>query len=119
MIFLLVTTSYEISRTALDLGRSEAIETQVFHAADGGIERGLTRLRKQYAPFKMSYSSIISQHRRLVIEVEAVKSGGLIDLLVSAGLFEGNREVARQHLKRSGIENLKGRNGIGKLVEAT
>jgi phage I-like protein len=119
VIFLLVTTSYEISRTALDLGRSEAIETQVFHAADGGIERGLTRLRKQYAPFKMSYSSIISQHRRLVIEVEAVKSGGLIDLLVSAGLFEGNREVARQHLKRSGIENLKGRNGIGKLVEAT
>ena len=30
VIFLLVTTSYEISKTALDLGRSEAIETQVF-----------------------------------------------------------------------------------------
>jgi len=119
VIFLLVTASYEISKTALDLGRSEAIETQIFHAADGGIERGLARLRKQYAPFSMSYSSIINRRRRLVINVEAVKSGGLMDLLVSAALFEGNREVARRQLKRSGIEDLRGRNGIGKLVEAT
>jgi hypothetical protein len=119
VIFLLVTTSYEISKTALDLGRSEAVETQVFHAGDGGIERGLARLRKQYAPFSMSYSSVINRRRRLVINVEAVKNGGLMDLLVSAALFEGNREVTRRQLKRSGIENLRGRNGIGKLVEAT
>ena len=119
VIFLLVTTSYEISKTALDLGRSEAIETQVFHAADGGLERGLARLRKKYAPFTMNYSSVINSRRRLVINVEAVKNGNLIDLLVSALLFEGNREVAGQKLKRSEIENRSGRNGIGKLVEAT
>jgi len=118
VIFLLVTTSYEISRTALDLGRSEAIETQVFHAADGGMERGLARLRKQYAPFTMNYSSVINRYRRLVINVEAVKRGSLIDLQVSASLFEGRRELARQQLTRLGIENLPGRNGIGRLVEA-
>ncbi|EKD84281.1 MAG: hypothetical protein ACD_39C00136G0007 [uncultured bacterium] len=119
VIFLLVTTSYEISKTALDLGRSEAIETQVFHAADGGMERGLARLRQKYTPFTMSYSSVINKYRRLVINVEAIKSDGQIDLLVSASLFEGTREMARQQLKRTGIENLKGRNGIGRLVEAT
>jgi hypothetical protein len=119
VIFLLVTTSYEISRTALDLGRSEAIETQVFHAADGGMERGLARLRQKYVPFIMSYSSVINQYRRLVINVEAVKHNDLIDLLVSASLFEGGREMSRQQFKRTGIENLKGRNGIGRLVEAT
>lgn len=119
VIFLLVTASYEISKTALDLGRSEAIETQIFHAADGGMERGLARLRQKYAPFTLNYSSVINNYRRLVINVEAVKSDGLIDLLVSASLFEGSREMARQQLKRTGIENLKGRNGIGRLVEAT
>ncbi|OGK05903.1 MAG: hypothetical protein A2W80_12860 [Candidatus Riflebacteria bacterium GWC2_50_8] len=119
VIFLLVTASYEISKTALDLGRSEAIETQIFHAADGGMERGLARLRQKYAPFTMNYSSVINNYRRLVINVEAVKSDGLIDLLISASLFEGSREMARQQLKRTGIENLKGRNGIGRLVEAT
>ncbi|PKL42544.1 MAG: hypothetical protein CVV41_13405 [Candidatus Riflebacteria bacterium HGW-Riflebacteria-1] len=119
VIFLLVTASYEISKTALDLGRSEAVETQVFHAADGGIERGLARLRKKYAPFTMSYSSVINSHRRLVISVEAVKSAEAIDLLVAASLFEGTREITRQQLKRTGITNLKGRNGIGRLVEAT
>lgn len=119
VIFLLVTASYEISKTALDLGRSEAIETQLFHGADGGIERGLAHLRKKYAPFTMNYSSVINSRRRLVINVEAVKINGLIDLLVSANLFEGNRELASRKLKRSGIKNLHGRNGIGKLVEAT
>jgi len=67
----------------------------------------------------MNYSSVINSRRRLVINVEAVKNGNLIDLLVSALLFEGNREVAGQKLKRSEIENRSGRNGIGKLVEAT
>ncbi|NLF95721.1 MAG: hypothetical protein GX569_03220 [Candidatus Riflebacteria bacterium] len=119
VIFLLVTTSYEISKTALDLGRSEAIETQLFHAADGGLERGLAHLRQKYAPFTMNYSSVINSRRRLVINVEAIKVNGLIDLLVSANLFEGNRELASRKLKRSGIKNLHGRNGIGKLVEAT
>jgi len=119
VIFLLVTTSYDISRPALDIGRSEAIETQIFHAADGGIERGLARLRKKYAPFTMNYSSVINNYRHLVINIEAVKNNGLIDLLISASLFEGNKEMARQQLKRTGIENLKGRNGIGRLVEAT
>ena len=119
VIFLLVTSSYEISKTALDLGRSEAIETQVFHAADGGIERGLARLRKKYSPFTMSYSSLINSHRRLIVSVEAIKNAEMIDLLVSASLFEGKKELTRQQLKRSGIANLKGRNGIGRLVDAT
>ncbi|EKD82702.1 MAG: hypothetical protein ACD_39C01147G0001 [uncultured bacterium] len=83
------------------------------------MERGLARLRQKYAPFTLNYSSVINNYRRLVINVEAVKSDGLIDLLVSASLFEGSREMARQKLKRTGIENLKGRNGIGRLVEAT
>ncbi len=119
VIFLLVVSSYEISKTALDLGRTEAIETQVFHAADGGLERGLARLRRNYEPFSMNYNSVINKYRRLVVNVEAVKNADLIDLLVSASLFEGNREISRQQLKRTRIENLKGRNGIGRLVEAT
>ncbi len=119
IVFLLVTGSYEISRIALDMSRSDAIEIITFHAADGGLERGLSRLHREYKPFTLSYTSAISSHRQVNIVIEAFSRNGLIDLQATASLFEGKNELGRRTLSRLQISNLRGRTGIGKFVEAT
>lgn len=119
VVFLLVTGSYEISRISLDLSRSDAIETTVFHAADGGLERGLSRLNHEFKPFALSYTCKISSHRLVNIVVEALENDGLINLRATASLFEGQNELGRRTLSRMQISNLRGRAGIGKFVEAT
>lgn len=119
IVFILVTGSYEISRISLDLSRSDAIETVAFHAADGGLERGLARLHTSYQPFSMNYTSVITSHRRLVVLVEAVLHNGLIDLHATASLYEGNNELSKRTLSRLQVGNLRGRTGIGRFVEAT
>lgn len=119
VVFILVTSSYEVSKISLDLGRSAILETVVFHAADGGLERGLGRLSQSFKPFSMSYRSQLSPHRTVEVMVEAIFKNGKIDLNATAALFEGNRELARQTLSRLQISKIKGRAGIGKFVEAT
>ena len=51
VVFLLVTGSQEISMFTLDISRSDAIDVIAFHAADGGLEIGLAKLRQKYQPF--------------------------------------------------------------------
>lgn len=119
IVFLLVTGSYEISRISLDLSRSAAIETTAFHAADGGLERGLARLSSEYQAFTLSYVVNVSSYRRINVVVEALKKNGLIDLHATASMFEGNNELGRRSLSRLQITNIRGRAGIGKFVEAT
>ncbi|MDD3145794.1 MAG: hypothetical protein PHD82_00710 [Candidatus Riflebacteria bacterium] len=119
IVFILVTGSQQISRTSLDLGRSDAIETIVFHGADGGLERGLAKLRQNFAPFSLNYSSKLGKYRELQVTIAAdrVKSG--ISLKATAVLFEGSREVSRRSLVRSDVQNQPGRTGSGKFVEAS
>jgi Tfp pilus assembly protein PilX len=119
VVFLLVTGSYEISRIALDLARSDAAETIVFHAADGGLERGLAKLNQQFKPFRLDYTSMLDKHRRIAVNVEAVIAEGMINLHSTAVLYEGGNEIARRGLARLQISDLKGRTNIGKFVEAT
>lgn len=118
VIFLLVTSSQEISVLTLDLSRSEAIDTIVFHGADGGLERGLAKLRKNYSDFKFSYISNLKPSRKLTVNVEAIQEGKLINLKSEAILTEGNKEVSRRTLSRLGVENSNGRNGKGRFREA-
>jgi len=119
VVFILVSSSYEVSKISLDLGRSAVLETVAFHAADGGLERGLGKLNKEIRPFCMKYKSQLSEYRTVVVSVEAEVKNGMIDLKSTAVLFEGNREIARQSLSRLQISRIKGRAGIGKFVEAT
>lgn len=119
IVFILVTGSQEIGRITLDLGRSDAIDALVFHAADGGLERGLGRLRKNFAPFSIDYTSTLNQNRHLQVRVVAAKDGSNIDLRATAVLFEGKREISTRTLARLAVNNQPGRSGSGRFVEAT
>lgn len=119
VVFILVSSSYEVSKISLDLGRSAILETIAFHAADGGLERGLGKLNHEIKPFSMKYKTQLSEYRTVEVSVEAEAKNGMIDLRATAVLFEGNREIARRSLSRLQISRIKGRAGIGKFVEAT
>ncbi|HNX75044.1 MAG TPA: hypothetical protein PLM07_07625 [Candidatus Rifleibacterium sp.] len=119
IVFILVTGSQQIGRTALDLGRSDAIEAVVFHAADGGLERGLAKLRRQYVPFSLNYVAKLGLYRELHVTVSGEKQKSGIDLKATAVLFEGSREVSRRSLLRNAVLDQPGRAGSGRFLEAS
>lgn len=118
VVFLLVTGSQEISIISLDMSRSAAIDVIVFHAADGGLERGLAKLRKEFIPFNHSYVSCLKPNRTIKVTINAIKNEKTIDLLSEAILLEGNKEVSRLKVSRLGVTKAKGRDGCGKFMEA-
>ena len=115
---MLVTGSQEISVMTLNMSRSDAIDVIAFHAADGGLERGLAKLSKNYAPFDFSYTSELKPFRNLLINVKATKSGNLMNLSSEAILKEGDKEVSRRTLTRTGIAQSIDRSKSGRFVEA-
>lgn len=118
VVFLLVTGSQEISVLTLDISRSDAIDVITFHAADGGLEKGLAKIRQNFSSFDYSYVSELKPNRTIKVMVKAYQKGNQIDLHSEAILIEGNREVSRRTVSRLGITNSKGRNGCGKFTEA-
>jgi hypothetical protein len=119
VIFILVSGSYEIGRISLDIGKSSGVDAILFHAADGGLERGLARLRQKFTDFNMSYSSILSENQRLEIIVEAEKDRNLINLTATATLYTGKKRISTRCLRRKAVENKPGRLGIGHFTEAS
>ena len=118
VVFLLVTGSQEISIISLDLSKSDAIDVIAFHAADGGLERGLAKLRKNYIPFNYSYISELKPNRIIKVNIKAIKEKNLINLYSEAILSEGNKEVSRRNVSRIGISKSNNRNGCGIFTEA-
>ena len=119
VIFILVSGSYELGRISLDIGRSSAIDAVLFHAADGGLEKGLAHLRHSFVDFSLSYKSTLSPHQSLEVSVTGVKNGETIDLAATATLFSGKRKISTRCLIRQGVENKPGRNGTGHFMEAS
>ena len=117
VVFLLLSGSQEISVMTLDISRSDAIEVIAFHAADGGLERGLARLRQNYKPFSYTYISELKPNRTIKVNVSAAKSNNLMNIYSEAILMEGNKEVSRRMLTRSGIANNTGRKDCGRFTE--
>lgn len=117
-IFMMVMGTFEASRLTLDIGRSVALETVAFHAADGGLERGLSRLRSSFKAFELTYGSKVGEFRRVEIELKAETDGSTMILVSIARVFEGSKQLSERKLLRSGIINTSGRIGIGKFVEA-
>ncbi len=118
VVFMLVAATHDISVLSLDISRSDAIDVIAFHAADGGLERGLAKLRKSYSPFSFSYISDLKPFRSITVSVNAVKNGDSIDLTSEAILKEGNKEVSRRTLSRLGVVSDNGRSGSGRFTEA-
>ena len=117
VVFLLVTGSQEISVLTLDISRSDAIDVIVFHAADGGLERGLAKIRQNYKPFSYSYISELKPNRTIKVNINAKKNKNLMNIYSEAILLEGNKEVSRRTLSRLNVANKKGRNDCGRFTE--
>ena len=119
IVFLMVTGNQEISMLTLDMSRSEAIDVITYHAADGGLERGLAKINKNSKPFSFTYTSALKPNRQLKVIVTATINNSQINLSSEAILSEGNKEVSRRILSRSGITKSNGTKGYGKFMEAT
>jgi len=120
VLLFLVLGSQDIVRLGLDMGRSAALETVGFHAADGGLERGLARLSSQPAPFRFAYRSKLGPHRIVDVEVAATRTlNGRFDLQSAATVRDGGREVARKRLSRRGVSRQGGRLSRGRFEEAS
>lgn len=117
VVFMLVTGSQELSLLTLDISRSDAIDVIAFHAADGGLERGLAKLRKNYGTFSFSYISELKPFRSIKVNVAADKSGNQINLTSEAIVMEGNKEVSRRRLTREGVVQSNNRKGSGIFAE--
>lgn len=118
VLFFLVMASYSLAMFSLDNARSVRFDAVMFHAADGGLERGVALLRRHYSPFTLKYAFDPGMNSRGEIELTAEKNGsGTIDLSAFACIFEGSRKVAEKHLKRSSISDLQGRTGLGSFAE--
>ena len=118
IVFLMVTGNQEISMLTLDISRSDAIDVITYHAADGGLERGLAKINKNNKPFSFTYTSELKPNRQLKVIVTATINNSQINLSSEAILSEGNKEVSRRTLSRSGITKSNGTKGYGKFMEA-
>ena len=118
IVFMFATSSQQLSITSLDTARSIALEATAFHAADGGLERGLARLRNKFEPFSFSYSSKLSETRKVLVKVAAKQLSGTINLSSESIVIDGNKEAAKRTLSRMSVQNLTGREGCGKFTEA-
>jgi hypothetical protein len=119
VIFILVTGSYEISRISLDTSKSSAIDAILFHAADGGLERGLAKARIDFKAFAFNYVTHLTNRRKVRVEVKSVLKNNKLNLSSRAILIEGNQLVSERCLLRQGVQNLPGRTGTGKFLEAS
>lgn len=117
VVFMLVASGLGIAKSSVDIGISHALSTQAFHAADGGIERGLGRLRAAFEPFEFGYSCNLGKNRTLEVNVSASKTAGGMSLTATANIKEGGKGVAMCSLSRGEVKNLPGRAGIGNLTK--
>ncbi len=119
VLVFLVLGGHDVARLTLDMGRSVALEAVCFHAADGGLERGLARVRKVFSPFGMQYSFEAGKNRHLTVSVEARRSasGDLLDIQAAAFVIQGGKIVAIRRLERTGVRQATGRTGCGRFRE--
>ncbi|MGM0598751.1 MAG: hypothetical protein ACQETH_02930 [Candidatus Rifleibacteriota bacterium] len=119
VIFILVTGSYEISKISLDTSKSSAIDAVLFHAADGGLERGLAKSRIAFESFAFNYVSHLSSRRKVRVEVKSILKNNQLNISSRAILIEGNQVVSTRTLLRHGVKQQPGRTGTGKFLEAS
>ena len=117
VLFLLVLGSSQVARASLDLGRSSLLETIAFHAADGGLERGMARIATSYKPDSFTYEIAFEGSRKALIRVEIRKARSGLDLTSEATITEGAKPIARKVLSRRGLQRTPGRRSEGRFLE--
>ena len=119
VLFILVTSTYDISRISLDYSHSDALETIAFHSADGGLERAFGKLNQKCAPFVLNYNYDVLQNRKVNVIVKCTNLNGIYNIDSVARILQGAKVVAIKRLERIGIKSISGRNGTGKFLEAS
>lgn len=117
VLFLLVLGSSQVARASLDLGRSSLLETIAFHAADGGLERGLAKISATGRPETFSYEIAFEGSRKALVRVDIRKAKSALDLTAEASIIEGSKLVARKALARRGIKRTPGHRSEGRFLE--
>lgn len=118
LLLFLVFGARSVARAGLDLGRSAALESVAFQAADGGLERGIGRLHRAFAPCTFSYLSPLTPSRAVQVVVTARGDKETLDLSASATVLDAGRPVAVRCLSRKGLSRSGGKLGLGKFLEA-
>ncbi|MBF0545273.1 MAG: hypothetical protein HQM08_12615 [Candidatus Riflebacteria bacterium] len=109
----------EFSSIGLDSGRSVLLETICFQSADGGLERGLAKLRAHFKPFTFEYKISISQYMMILVKVKAENKSEGIDLHSEAIVMERGNIKALKRLSRVDVKNANGREKCGRFLEET
>jgi hypothetical protein len=117
VLFFLALGSLDMARAAVDMGRSGTLDVVGFHAADGGLEVGLSRLRKNFVPFTMQYVTNPEPHREVLVFLQAEPGKDGITLSSQVDIREGKMCVARRRLVRQGITKELGRGHDGVFME--
>lgn len=117
VLFLLVLGSSQVARASLDLGRSSLLETIAFHAADGGLERGLAKIAISFKPDSFTYEVPFEGSRKALVRVDIKKSSSGLDLTAEATISEGAKPIARKVLARRGLQRTPGRRSEGRFLE--
>ena len=117
ILFFLVLGSSQVARASLDLGRSSLLETIAFHAADGGLERGMARIAGSAKPAAFSYQVPLGGTRTVEVRVAIRTARSALDLTAEAIVCEGGKPVARKVLARRGLKRTPGRHPEGRFLE--
>ena len=117
LLLYLVFGARTIARAGLDLGRSAALESVAFQAADGGLERGLGKLKTRFQPCSFSYTSLLTPTRAVMVQVDARGTGQRLVLTASATVLDAGRPVAVRCLSRKGVTLASGQQGFGTFLE--
>jgi len=119
VLFILVTSTYDIARLSLDYSHSDALDTLAYHSADGGLERALGKLHRKSMPFTLNYTYDALQNRKIHVIVRCRVVNGKYNIDSVARILLGEKVVAIKRLERIGIKSISGRNGTGKFLEAS
>jgi hypothetical protein len=117
LLFFWSLTGLDIVLCALDMSRSGLLDAVSFQAADGGLEIGLARVKKDWRPFEFKQRSRLGPYREVEITVTATAVGDGFDIRARACLFDGNKPVAVRTLMRQGVGRFFGRLECGTFLE--
>lgn len=118
VLFFLGLAALNVSVLSLDSSRSAVLETIGFHAADGGLEKGLAKLSASFGKFNIEYDFSPRENRKVSVRVTSESvDDNLIDLLSVATVTEGGRIVSVRRLRRSGIRKSGDLSGAGTFSE--
>ena len=99
VVFMLVGASQNIARLSMNTGRAAIIDCIAFQAADGGLEKGLAKIRQNFVPFTIKYDEKIIGSRIVSTTVTANNNKGLMNLRSEVSVYEAGNLLTKKVLQ--------------------